>query len=97
MSREWPKNPQDDAGLDSGEVHCLSSFTTRQALEDIVRSSPMRVRVTVAGAERSGRVVSEGYSIKVGTPLYEVILDEPLPDGRSRILFAEDELSVAVP
>lgn len=57
----------------------------------------MRVRITVAGGERLGRVVSEGYSMKAGTPLYEVVLDEPLPDGRSRILFAEDELSVAVP
>lgn len=57
----------------------------------------MRVRVTVAGGERLGRVVSDGYSMKAGTRLYEIVLDEPLPDGRSRILFAEDELSVAVP
>ena len=50
-----------------------------------------RVAVTVDGEHRDGTVVEATYTVKGGSPVVAVELDEPLADGRERCVLSLDE------
>ena len=50
-----------------------------------------RVAVTVDGERREGTVVEATYTVKGGSPVVAVALDEPLADGRDQYLAPLDE------
>lgn len=51
-----------------------------------------RVSVTVDGREHTGEVTSVTYTRLAGSPVAEVTLDGPLPDGREKLAVGVYEL-----